>query len=258
MSYKPPAEFNSFPRSRFGKISRGMKLFCPDCGHLIPAGDVNIGTGLAKCAKCNSVFNIAQRMTTQGDVAGLREKELLPQPPEMRVEELGLDWRIRWRWFNVGYIGLLVFCIAWDSFLIFWYKMAFTSSHVPWIMVVFPVGHVAVGVGLTYAVLCGFLNTTTIERSGYEIRLTNGPIPTLGNRRISVHDIVQLFCERTQSKSRNNGTQETYTLLAVMRDGSRIKLLSNKSAGHVKFLEREIERRLGLKDQPVAGEMAGA
>jgi predicted Zn finger-like uncharacterized protein len=234
-----------------------MNLFCPDCGALIVASDVNVQTGLAKCAKCNSVFNIAQRLAAQREAAP-RDEELLPQPPEMRVEELGLDWNIHWRWFNASYFGLLIFCIAWDSFLIFWYRIAFTSSHAPWIMVVFPIGHVAVGIGLTYAVLCGFLNSTTVQRSGYELRVIIGPVPTFGNRRLSIHDIVLLFCERSESKNRNNRMQETYTLLAVTRDGKRIKLLSNKSAGHAKFLEREIERRLGLKNQPVAGEMSRA
>jgi hypothetical protein len=45
-------------------------------------------------------------------------------------------WRASWRWFTPSVIFLVFFCIAWDSFLIFWYSMAFNSKHVPWIAVV--------------------------------------------------------------------------------------------------------------------------
>src|SRR5690348_8392006 len=107
-----------------------MQLHCPDCGRSIPANDVNVQTGLAKCSVCGSVFNVSQRLATQASAATATTRtpgEILPQPPEMHVEEFGRDWQIRWRWFNASYLGMFLFCIAWDSFLIFWYRMAFTS-----------------------------------------------------------------------------------------------------------------------------------
>lgn len=100
---------------------------------------------------------------------------------------------IRRKWMTWAVIPLLFFAIVWDSFLVFWYGAVLSSSgKVPWLFVVFPLGHVLVGVGITYFVISSFFNKTDILISPDEIRVLSHPLPWPGNKRISaaeIHDI---------------------------------------------------------------------
>jgi hypothetical protein len=237
-----------------------MKLFCPDCGAAVPAGDMNLSTSTAKCRQCNSVFTFdpsgAEHRSATRPAAGAAP---VPQPRGLRVVDDGARWSATWRWFTPGHLFLLFFCIAWDAFLIFWYSIAF-STHAPWIMVVFPVAHLAVGVGLSYATLAGFLNTTRVEVSPADDTITvhHGPLPWAGNRTLAASEVQQLYCERTFTQSKNSAPTPRFQLSAVLRDGSKLPLLKGfGEPDKAMYLEQQIERMLHLANQPVAGEYRG-
>ena len=233
-----------------------MKLFCPNCGRTIAEDDVDLVTSSAKCSRCRTEFNFLSRSRVRAaeqNAVQPQATELIPRPPRMRVERAAQYTTISWRWFKLTYIFLTFFCIAWDSFLIFWYSMAF-SGHAPWLMVVFPIAHVAVGVGLTYTCLCGFLNHTRVALARNELRITHGPLPWWPNRSIAAGQIKQLFCERRATENSRNGSQISYSLNVIFRNGSQQKLLSMDSLGEAKFLERSIEDYYHIAQQPVAGE----
>jgi len=156
---------------------------------------------------------------------------------------------------------MALFCVAWDSFLLFWYSMALHDHHVPWIMVVFPIVHVAVGIGLTYATLCAFVNTTTIELSPDALLIRHGPLPWSGNRYLPASQLRQAFCEKKLSSSnsgRTPNTSVTYQLSALLSDGSKAKLVSGlNDVSQVLYLKRQIELAMNITPQPVAGECTG-
>ncbi|HSU65877.1 MAG TPA: hypothetical protein VLJ39_03305, partial [Tepidisphaeraceae bacterium] len=141
-----------------------MSLFCIRCGTPLRPEDVNASTGIARCHACGQTFDTTNRGSA--DMAPPPSgAQAIPRPANMHVEHQGRRLTIHWRWFTPAALFMALFCVAWDSFLLFWYSMALHDHHVPWIMVVFPIVHVAVGIGLTYATLCAFVNTTTIELS---------------------------------------------------------------------------------------------
>jgi hypothetical protein len=252
-----------------------MRLFCPVCGSLIPAEDMNLDKALAKCRECDNLFGFAEAANPAGAAAGRDAASvaaaaggaggmggtggdaaaILPRPPHMRIEEWGGTWRLSWRWFKWDYVGLLLFCVFWDGFLVFWYTIAFTKGG-PLMMKLFPILHVAVGVSLTYTVLAGFLNRTRVEVSpGGELSVRHFPLPWVRNRRIPPGQIEQLFCE--ESSWRNNN-RRTFHLSAALVGGGKVCLLSSfHDPGEVKFLEQQIERQLRIKPRPVVGEYRG-
>lgn len=170
----------------------------------------------------------------------------------MRVDRSGGRCTIYWRWFTPMHLGMLIFCIAWDSFLIFWYSMALGGHGAPCVMIIFPIGHVAVGVGLTYATLAGLFNHTRIELSASQMSITHAPLPWWGNRSIAASQIAQLYCER--GKSSRNG-ERRYVLSIVLRSGTKQKLLSVNGLDEAKFLERTIEEFYHIVNKAVAGEL---
>jgi hypothetical protein len=241
-----------------------MQMSCEVCHSPLQADDVRLDLAVAKCHSCNAVYDLSGRkargVVIQPEVKqALRPKAALP--PRFKVEEDTTTTRIVWRWFNpVNHLFLLFFCVAWNSFLLVWYGMAFTvgkdGDPVSLIMVIFPIGHVAVGVGLTYYMLTGFLNRTRIEVSRNQLTIRHGPLPWRGNQDLPGRQLTQLYGEEVTSRGKNSVTI-TYDLHAVDREGRKVKLLSGLTEkDQVLYLEQTLERRLGIEDAPVAGEIA--
>jgi len=124
-------------------------------------------------------------------------------------------------------------------------------------MIVFPIGHLAVGVGLTYFMLAGFLNTTRVRIANSVMTVRHGPVPWFGNRTIPAADIEQLYCtEHTRQRS-DERTSTTYRLNAVLSGGKKVKLLSGLTeADQALFIEEKVETHLGIEDRRVRGEMS--
>ena len=188
-----------------------------------------------------------------------------PMPERLVREPLPNGVRFTYRWFGPQFAFLVFFCVAWNAFLYFWYAKAIAG--VDWaqglgaleghrlMMILFPIAHVAVGVGLTYYTLCGFVNRTIVEVAGRVITISHGPLPWRGNRTIPGSDVQQLYREEITRRTKN-GTSTSYQLSAVQKDNRKLKLLSGLGGADLAlFLEQEIERALGIRDQAVTGEM---
>src|SRR5690606_5247899 len=87
-------------------------------------------------------------------------------PDWLRVGQGGGGLVFTRRWFQPVFLFLAFFCLMWDGFLVVWYGIAFatlgTAKGPGLMMFVFPLIHVAVGVGLTYYTICGFFNRTEV------------------------------------------------------------------------------------------------
>ena len=195
----------------------------------------------------------AQRIAS--DLAAERKRLPRPQPREVLIEYGDKALKLSWRWFSMKYVPLLFFCIAWDAFLCFWYSMAFKIEGTPWIMVVFPIAHVAVGVGLTYSTLAGFINRTTLRVDGLDFSVQYDPLPWYGEVKVPIEQLDQLYCKENRSSS-DNGTQYSYQLCAILKDGRKLDLVKNlETPDLAAYLEQQIESWLQIADRQVAGEL---
>ena len=177
-----------------------------------------------------------------------------PIPERIVVEHSPNGLVLSYNWFSWTYSALAVFALCWDAFLVFWYSRAF-SQNAPWIMFVFPLIHVSVGVGLTYSALAGFYNKTTITVGMGQLSIKHSPFPWPGNRTVPASDITQLYSEERVTRS-NNVPHTTYQLSAISSQNKKIKLLSGlNTPDEVRFFEHQIEEQLGIQDRPVEGEM---
>jgi hypothetical protein len=229
---------------------------------VIPAEDVNLDNLVAKCRSCNEVFSFADQMQRPIQSEGKRAAKLpVPKPDSLRIEDLGDQRRIIRRWFTWPILRLVFFCVAWDSFLIFWYFVAFNvrfGGPFNWIMVVFPIGHVAVGVALTYSVIASLLNSTTVLVDGDRLSIRHGPVPWSGNRSLDIADIIQLYCDdnyATSNRTTDSSLTWRYNLNAMLVDGRKLKLLSGLPKDQALFCEQQLEEWLAIEPYPVSGEL---
>lgn len=231
-----------------------MKLHCPDCGQKIPASDINLSTELARCPACDAVFSF--RGALEGERrSGPQQAAAVPRPRRMHVEDAGPELRIWWRWFRPGFLFYAVFCVLWDGFLYFWYSKALSSPNPDTAALVFPVVHVLVGVALTYYTLCGFFNRTVVSVA-HELRVEHKPLPWRGVRGIPIGKIRGLYV-RLRGNWDKDRPGILYELRAMLDDDTSVTLMKLDEPDEAYFLEKTLEQRLGLPDEPVAGELRG-
>lgn len=238
-----------------------MQIQCKACRSKVAAEDVNLERGLAKCRACQAIFAFADQVKGADQPRPVpRERGEVAPPKSIKIHEWGSSLVITRRWFTPAAFFLAFFCVAWDAFLIFWYSMAVSGDGPPgafrWIMMIFPIAHVVVGIGLTYFTLALFLNRTKIEAERGRLTVRHRPLPWAGNHDLSTDDLDQLYCKEKVRYGKHGSRHETYQLMAVTRGGGQIKLLSGlNEADQAISIEQAIERHLGIEDRPVRGEV---
>ena len=100
-----------------------MKINCPDCRQVIPAENVDLRAGWAKCNRCNEVFKLAEVL--DGYVPQQADAEPLPQRPfdawavtERTAESLIVH--VAPQGMRGGTWALLGFALVWLGFIAFW------------------------------------------------------------------------------------------------------------------------------------------
>jgi hypothetical protein len=219
-------------------------LTCPSCGAKAKADPF---TERLVCEYCGNehILRVENRPALRPEIQ---------QPANVWVENDRQVARLIQRWFSLKYIPMAFFAIVWDSFLFFWYSTAF-STGAPWIMVVFPLAHVAVGIGITYSTIAGFINRTVLEVSRDEIGVWFEPLPWLGEKTLKTKEVKQFYCKEKVVQSKN-GVQTQYELHVVTASNQQVKLLGNLDNPETAlFFEQQLERWLKIADRPVSGEM---
>lgn len=236
-----------------------MQLSCSHCGAAIEYDDIDLSKGLARCRHCRSVFDLAarrRRAWSDGELpdgARVRPKVALPERFQLTEEDGSLF--IEWRWLRLVTFFLLAFAIAWDSFLLFWFGAALSMDGAPWILVVFPIAHVAAGIFITYLAITGLVNRTQVSISDGVLRVRHGPLPWPGNRDLPVASLDQIYCKELVTHTQKGGTRRTIELHALTQDGRRVRLLRRlEELDQGLFIEQEFETHLGIRDYPIDGE----
>jgi len=136
---------------------------------------------------------------------------------------------------------------------VMWFGIAIAGRQP--VMALFGTLHAAVGIGVAYSTLCGFLNSTRISLEHGVLTVKHGPLPWTGAGQWRRDDLAQLYAEAVVSSGRN-GRSTRYSLNAMLRDGRRVKLLKGlEERAQVIWLERTLENRMQIVDAPVDGEI---
>ena len=230
-------------------------LHCKSCGAPIKTQDIDWELKLARCEHCGTVFDLrdAPQAASYPQVRSLPERQPVPMPKGVEVATGPDVLQITYRWFSAKYIGLLFFTIFWNGFMLVWHGISLFSG--AWMMSAFGLLHTAVGIGIGYYTLAGFLNRTTVWVHSDVLGIEHAPLPWFGAKQIRASAIDQIYCREKVHRS-DSGTSYSYQVHAAMQDGSQEKLLSNLSKPEqALYIEQELERHLHITDRPVRGEL---
>jgi len=230
---------------------RATKLACQACAAPLDPDDGTRAGGALRCRFCGAFTRVA------GAPALAPPHAVDERPRSITVEDTGFGLRLVRRWFSPVFFFLLFFCVVWNGILFGFFSLM-RDSGVPWVFRLFSLLHVAVGLGLSYFTLCGFVNRTTVEvERGQTLSVRHGPLPWRGARTLDVADVAQLFVGASRRSDRDGATSPSFALAALTKDGQRVTLMRVAGFGleEALYLEQELERHLRIRDLPVIGEV---
>jgi hypothetical protein len=111
-----------------------------------------------------------------------------------------------------------------------------------WMAMVFPICHVAVGVGLTYYVIAGFLNKSTIFLDDAILAVRHGPVPWLGNRTLETDGILGIEMDYVYSSQ----DQPNFAVSAHAEDGRQVVLLRGLNFKQAEYIAWQLAHALGV------------
>lgn len=236
---------------------------CPRCNAPL---DVEPHQSSLDCRYCGCAIEVTREGSDRDyrltERPGSKERRVVPRPESVKVDETGGGLTISWRWFTPILLFLIFFCIGWNAFLLVWYGIAASfGGMAPWpfrlLMFVFPLAHVAVGIGLTYFVVAGLFNTTCVQVDRGTLSVTHGPIPWKQPPTIPTDSIEQIYVERSLHQSENR-TSYGYQVNVLQKDGTKSVLLKRLTdSDKALFVSDRLQRHLDIASTPVAGEYTG-
>ena len=227
-----------------------MAITCNECGKSVPEEKVTL-SGLVKCDACGAVFRPGEE----------KRESSLSRHKKIRVGALGgIDMRptsegleIVRRWYDSRAWVTVIIALIWNG--AFLWLLWITRGEALKGEAMFLGVYVGVaGISTAYLALANLFNTTTIRINSKTLVIRHRPFPWLGYKTVPVSKVAQVYCKRRKRQGKNR----TYVTFEVRYEGPKgktYKLLSGlESRSEARFIEREIEETLGLKDKYVEGE----
>jgi hypothetical protein len=225
---------------------------CPRCASSIAAERVDVARQIATCTACNNLVDLAPQfaaaaVATQGAPAEPPRPKARPPvslPPGMAMTQGPAGLVLTRRWLRGKHFVMLAVLMPLTAALAWaWQTQGFKG----WMGVA-----AFFLVSWDFMLVSMFVNSTTITIGEHAIDVRHGPLPSLffKAQRVPVANVEQIFAAPFGG---------LFEVGVVLRDKTRIPLVRPVvSEEQALFVEQQIERRLGLVDVEVAGELGSA
>lgn len=186
----------------------------------------------------------AKREATQARTGG-RGEPIAVIPARFKVSTDAATLRIEWRWFRPHtHLPLLLTWLVTSAGAVNVLRHAGTAG---WFAYALPL---ALAIGLTYVVLTGFVNRTTVTASTGQLAIAHGPLPWRRHRVVQHSDLRQLYVARMHRSS------VMWELRAILTSGTELRLIARLDRlEQGRYLEHELERFMKIRDRAVVGEV---
>ncbi|MEM9950960.1 MAG: DUF2975 domain-containing protein [Chloroflexota bacterium] len=237
-------------------------LECKHCHAGLPEDELARGEDIVVCSFCDTVHHMNQQAVGFPEKPKRREKAKRDKPDKFTLNKLADGVEINYRWLGKQHTGLLFFAVIWNAFILFFTFMmifgGFESDDDPGIMVLcFMIPFYAVGIGMAWYVLTGFMNQTHIQVRRQGISTTHGPIPWFGrdDHNCNRDDIAQVYSRRRVAYTSNDVPVHVYDVHYVKHGGDDYELVKGLDAlNKAIYIEQTIEKLYNIADAPVDGE----
>lgn len=236
-------------------------LECKHCHAPLPEESLKSGDDVVVCKFCNTVHYMNQNPMPYPPEKPKREKSKREKPDKFKINKMADGIEISYRWLGKQHMGLLFFGVIWNAFIAFFTVMMvggmMSEGSFEFVMLCFLTPFYAVGLGMAYYVLTGFLNHTSVQIRGGTIKTIHAPIPTFGNPNSTVdrRSIEQVYCSRRVAYTSNDVPVYVFDVHYVQKGGEDKELIKGLDSLHkAVYIEQQIERLYRIEDVPVDGE----
>lgn len=225
-------------------------MLCPHCRAEITPKTIN-KQGLAHCPTCQAPLTLAQRPRELGHPTYAKQVER-PLPGSLRVRETETELIITRPWAKlISPLGLPALFLCAGLMLVS--SVRLVEQGFP--AFIFAIALLGGGLFGLYAGLTSLFNKTTLRVSPATLEIKHGPIPVpfLPTFSFDASQIKQLYVAET-IKADQGWTTYQYHLCVLTTADKHIALLFPEMRfstwEQALYFEQEIERYLGLSDQP--------
>jgi hypothetical protein len=183
----------------------------------------------------------------------MQMNQAIPENYELIKNDDSLE--ILHRWYGAEAYFLVIVTTACFGFVGFFIKSAGGDNPGLGIFIVAS-PFILMGLFVAYINLAFFINKTRILANRTEISISHHPMPWRGNNRLAVSQLKQLYVKQVRSQIKNSH-HVFYDLYARMKNRKEIKFISSLNDEQAKFIEREIENFLEIKNYRIKGEYKG-
>ncbi|MCP3136828.1 hypothetical protein [Pyxidicoccus xibeiensis] len=232
---------------------------CKLCQAPMSPEDIQWDLAMARCPECRAVYDVsghkAEPLAAPAPALPSQPRAPVPLPSRFQVEEVDGTLRLRWRWVSVHVFSEFIFAAILDA-MVALTVVTYISGDTKLGELLCLSPFAVLAVLLTYRVMMLLLNHTTLEVSRHQLSIRHGPIPGRRDLELKGSQLTQLYGRECVHKG-NVGDTLTYDLIARDDKGREVTLLAGlEEVQQVLFLEQQLERRLGIEDTPVEGEVA--
>lgn len=224
-----------------------MSLRCPHCNVELRVSEAPHADGGVDCPHCR-----AQQGARESVPPNLKDEPLPNEinggsgaPPGVRVEELdgGMRFSLRWRRWEGVLPPLIAVPLFFGSLHLL--RSGWQAGQPDFVNLLFAAGLGALGLGLLYWSLCVLVNRTVLEVAGGRLATRSGPLPWSRGRAWD-REQVERFYSRSYIISGRRQKTFLHDLIAVLRDGRRVELLSGwDDESALRYLADRLQRACG-------------
>ncbi len=220
------------------------RIGCPNCGQDVPAPNLNINDKIAKCGNCDVVFSFKEEIHELEVAEQIIAKPEIIRPAGIDIFHFENEMDITMEQ-PVSIPEVLIGSLV--PFVSFIFIMAYFAKGGD-----FPLWLTLVGSLLGFLSILNLLNRSNhkifINIDEQFLSVKRRPKKFIQDQQYPIHDVDQVYIK-------NIGGYHVYMMVNSPSGQKHVKLISNiTSVSKARYLEQEIERKLGIKDRRVPEE----
>lgn len=241
---------------------------CPHCHTPIPTGDFSVDRTWARCRPCDARFPV--EAGRDGRPPGQARPEL-SRPPNVDEQRGLVILSLARPWCGDGLRLLALVLVAAAA----GHLLTLPAARAHLLQLAARPGPqflALMGTVPLYLLVAGLCNETAIEADRDSVRVVHGPLPVGAHHRFPVDQVDQLYTCRIRTRVQDplaghrrgllrsdvlgESIEVLYQLRLRLRSGAEHVLFDGlESPEQALYMEQELERRLGIQDRVVSGEL---
>jgi hypothetical protein len=226
---------------------------CPRCAYALTLKDLKQAqsqVGLT-CPQCQHIF----LKISQSDSPNLTsiDKSSYTASKRIHIKFEGPELLISSRWFSSASWPLLIFTILWNGLIGFSVWMIYVIQAEPvtdmaplFVLALFTL----IGLAMLVFSLRELINSSYFKWRFGEISFWAAPLSFKGKKTLQISEIKDITIKRADGGRVNNRKVYVHYVCAFMKNGENYPLIRVRDMNEAIYLEKYLEEKLSLKDDP--------